>query len=355
MPIRTTYGDLTASGIDQTLGFPNCNSKFLKLANRAQLTLSQGGRWFGTVVTMRFCQYQGCITFPREVGTVERMDICQHSVYVRNQWWEFQTNYVVPSYDRCKQYGWSNELLPKNKACQFQDLEAPAYYQLYPQSAADVGKVVLLQGINAGTGQYVTENVTLALPYAQSAYQYAPPGLSGVQKPVCMGQINVTAFYPSANTYAAVAIWDATDTAPWYNRFYLVNRPKWCCDNVAPSINNACTDYGDGCTPALLNCPCGVAATFLVRREFIPVGQLPNGQGDPSAWLFIGNIPALMEEMQALKARDQNQFDIANGHHAAALQYLNDELDKYQPPQQITTNVQPYGSAQPARVMRWFV
>ena len=214
MPQRSTLNDLLNSGVGQAIGIPSCNARFLALANRAQNELSRCGRWYGTVVKMRFCQYQNCITLPREVATIEKMHECRHTTYIRNQWWEFQDNYVVPSYATGPGgnipglgYGWINpEMLPRENVCTFQDMTQPGYVQLYPQSAADVGQSILLQGINAGTMQPVSENVVLALPYAQSAYQYLPPGLSGVQKPVTTGQVNVTAYYPGTASYAAIGI-----------------------------------------------------------------------------------------------------------------------------------------------------
>lgn len=349
MPIRTTFADLQASGVGDTLNLPPCNARFIALANRAQRTLGDAGRWYGTVVVMRFCQYGGCITFPREVAVVEKMDIWRHSVYIRNQWWEFQTDYPVPPVGQgaCRQRGWTPELLDRGNACTFQDIQvSPAYVQLYPQSLADIGKVITLQGINAANLQPVTEQVTLATPFAQSAYQYLPPGLSGVIKPVTAGQVNVTAYYPVTQQYAPLAVWEASETNPWYVRKYLVNYPS-CCQSNQPPQGTYCTDYGTGCAPALVNCQNGIAASFLVRREFVPVSV-------PSDWMFISNIEAVREEMLALNSRDQHQFDLAAQHHATAIQLLRNELDKYQPPQQITVNAQPWGDAHPRRVFGGF-
>ena len=243
MPIRTTFADLQASGVGDTLNLPPCNARFIQLANRAQRTLADAGRWYGTVVVGRFCQYNGCITFPRDVAVVERMDICRNSVYIRNQWWEFQTDYPVPPVGQSKQQqsGWTPELLPRDNVCTFQDVTgSAAYIQLYPQSLADVGKVVILQGINAATLQPASESVMLASPYAQSAYQYLPPGLTGVQKPVTVAQINVTAYYPSTLQSAPIGIWEPSETAPWYVRKYLLNFPSYC-QSVQPPQGSCCT------------------------------------------------------------------------------------------------------------------
>jgi len=351
MPIRTTFADLQNSGVGDTLNLPPCNARFIALANRAQRTLADAGRWYGTIVVMRFCQYNGCITFPRDVAVVEKMDICRESVYIRNQWWEFQTDYPVPPVGQSKQQqqGWTPELLPRNNVCTFQDVTgSPAYIQLYPQSAADVGKIILLQGIDSSTLQPVQESVTLTLPYAQSAYQYLPPGLTGVQKPVTVGQINVTAYYPTSTQSAPIAIWEASETDPWYIRRYLLNFPTYCASNAPVTGGNCCTDYGTGCATALTNCQNGIAATFLVRREFVPVLVATD-------WMFIQNIEAVREEMMALNSRDQHQFDLASQHHAIAIQLLRNELDKYQPPQQITVNCQPWGDAHPRRVFGAFI
>ena len=350
MPIRTTLADLQSSAVGAALGILECDPRFIALANRAQRSLADGGRWYGTVVVMRFCQYGGCITFPREVAVVEKMDICRQSTYIRNQWWEFQTDYPVPPVGTtCLQKGWTRELLDRGNACTFQDVVgAPAFIQLYPQSVADVGKVIVLQGIDAGTLNPVSESVTLpASGYVQSAYQYLPPGLTGVIKPVTTGQINVTAYYPAQIQYAAIGLWEASETNPWYVRKYLLNFPQ-CCQSPPPGPNNFCTDYGTGCAPALVNCQNGITATFLVRREFIPALV-------PTDWMFIQNIEAVREEMLALNARDQHQFELSEPHHQQALRYLRNELDKYQPPQQITVNAQPWGDAHPGRIFAGFM
>ena len=349
MPIRSTLADLQAAFTQaDTLGFKACSPKFLSLANRAQRTLADGGRWYGTVVTARFCQYNGCITFPRNVAVVEKMDICRHSVYIRNQWWEYQTDYPVPSMNRCQQQGWTPELLPRNNVCTFQDLSTTGYIQLYPQSLADVGKIILIQGINAATNEPIEENITLASPFAQSIYQYVAPGLTGVQKPVTTAQVNVTAYYPVSGTYAPIAVWEASEKNPWYIRKYLVNFPNYCQANATTTgCGNYCTDYGTGCAPALVNCQNGIAASFLVRLEVVPLLV-------PTDWLFITNVEAMLREIQSLNASDQNQFEISETLHQQALRLLRNELDKYQPPQQITVNAQPWGDAHPRRVFGGF-
>jgi hypothetical protein len=71
--------------------------------------------------------------------------------------------------------------------------------------------------------------------------------------------------------------------------------------------------------------------------------------------MFINNIEAVRDEMIALNAKDQNHYDIYQAQHSTALKSLQNELDKYRPPQQFTANVEPHGSSHPWRIFNGFI
>jgi len=341
MPNVATLADIQDYGIDQQIGIPSCDPRFIKLVNKAQKWLSESGRWYGSIAAMRFCFSQGgCITLPRQVATVEKMTVCEVGLQVRNQWWEFQeyqwwsdastTNPNYNSQNGLWQYNPTRELLDRGRVCTAYDVSGGAQYiQLYPSSASDAGKKIILQGKDVNNYP-IFETLTLpATGYVQSTNLFAPPGITAVQKPITVGQVNVNSYDPVLGQASFLGFWEASEKYPNYIRKYFLNWQSVCNQNQ--NVGITCCDQGNGCQPALVGCT-GITSTMLVRLEFIDALV-------PTDWLFIPNLKALEMGMMSDWHESRNNHADAIAFRKRAIDILRAELDKYQPPNQATVRV----------------
>lgn len=352
--MRTNLGQAKSanSGIAQSVGIPACDPRFTALLNRAQQRAADMGKWWGTYKRLRVCVLKNCITWPREVKVVEGFNQCGWSLPVRNLWYDFQENVLAPSAETCACA--QSQLLDRNTVCQYRDFDGPSYVRIYPSSATDAGKKVLLQGLDSngvpvrtlnGSEWVDGEYVTLAYPFVTSTTIFKAPGLTGVQKPVTNKSLTAFSVLASTDVETQIAIWEPSEENPCYRRSYLTVRGKRCEPSAPGTV--ACEDRGDGCEPAMDNCS-QVVADVIVRREFIPASV-------DSDWLFISNLTAVNSFMKAIQKEDKNQYDLAEQEIQRGLRALRNELDAYSPPQQTKINVETMGTARLSRVFGGFI
>lgn len=346
---RLTLGKLKhrSSGIAQAVGIPACDQRFTDLANWAQESLANDGKWWGTIVKLRVCVTANCIVWPREVKTVEAFNLLSYSLPVRNKWFEFQEYVAAPKLADCSCV--SQYLIDRDMTCQHTDFSAPSYIRLYPRSSTDVGKQILLQGKDPNgvtirsqndAGEWIDgEYVTLAYPYSTSTSIFLQPGLEGSQKPVTNGDVIVMAVNYATLEETQIAIWQPSEETPYYRRSYLTKYATQCSGDSS--------DCGDGCSLPTTNCT-GPTADVIIRRECLPVSV-------DSDWMFLGEPNAYLHEMRRRKHILANQYDMAAAEHKLALDALNSELKAYSPPTQVQVNAEIFGSAKFSSVIGGFI
>lgn len=348
--MRTTLGNAKNSALPAAVGLNACDPRFVQLLNDAQYRLSEDGKWWGTYARMNVCAPRACLTWPREVKTVEGFNLCGWSIPIRNGWFEFQT-YVRAPQAGCSDNGYCQtpQLLERGlpPACQYRDFDVDSTIRLYP-NAADVGLRVLLQGKDANgvvirTLDTVSGNVidgeylTLALPFVESVSTFKKPNLTGVQKPVTKYNVTATSVDPDLGTETEIAVWQPSETNPSYRRTYLVNRP-----NCGTNLTWQCKDHGDGCRPADALCT-DLSVEVLYRQEFIPALV-------DSDWLIISKLPALEREMVAIQQERRNEDEQSELNHKRAIRMLRQELEAYSPQQRLVITNLPEGNADFNRV-----
>lgn len=347
--MRKTLAQAKSSSIPQAVGLAACDPRFLMLLNEAQARLADMGKWWGTYKRMRICVTAGCITWPREVKTVEAMNVCGVSIPIQNGWFEFQQDVPAPGIgcESCEQ----RQLLDRGLVPQHRDFTGLSKVRIYPASASDVDKRVLLQGDDANgnpirtldsvSGEYVWgEYVTLAMPFVESASMFAAPLLTGAQKPVTNGQLVVTGVNVATSVETEIAVWSPAEQNPQYRRTYLLNRPTGC-------TGGDCEDAGDGCTPAATDCT-GSMMEAIVRLEFVPALV-------DSDWLFIGNLQAIKHMMRAIQKEDRNEYAESEREVQLSLRALRNELEAYSPKERTVVNVLSYGTANPRKIFSGFI
>jgi hypothetical protein len=347
--MRKTLLQAKSGTIPQAVGYAACDSRFVMLLNEAQSRLADMGKWWGTYKRMRICVTAGCITWPREVKTVEAMNVCGIGIPVQNGWYEFQQDVPAPGIgcESCEQ----RQLLDRGMVTQYRDFTGLSKVRIYASSASDYGKRVLLQGIDANgdairtldavSGDYVWgEYVTLAAGFVETVNSFASPLLTGAQKAVTNGRLTVTGVNVVSGVETEVAVWEPAEENPQYRRTYLVNRPTGCNDG-------SCSDDGDGCTPAVTDCT-GSMMEAIVRLEFVPAAV-------DSDWLFIGNLQGLKHMMRAIQKEDRNEYNEAEREIQLALRALRNELEAYSPKERTVVNVLMYGTATPRKIFSGFI
>lgn len=349
---RLTLADIKASGVPGAVNLNACDPRFTTLVNDACRRLAQEGKWWGSYARGRVCAPKGCMTWPREVMTIEGMNICGWSIPIRNAWFEFQTNIRAPRVGCGRENCTQPQLLERGlpPACQYRDFVGNSTVRLYP-NAADVGKRILLQGNDANgvpvrmvdsvSGNVVYgEYVTLALPFAESSNVFKYPHLTGVQKPVTSYNVIATAVNQATSVETEIAVWQPSETNPSYRRTYLLNKPG------CPNLNWTCNDLGDGCEPKDESCT-DLQVEILYRVEFIPALV-------DSDWLYISRMDAIEYEMRALQQERRNEDAGAELNHKRAVRSLRQELEAYSPSQYMVVTALPEGTASFNRVSNYW-
>lgn len=339
--MRKTLADAKNSTIPGAIGIAACSPEFLTLLNEAQARLGDMGKWWGTYKRMRICGTLNCIIWPREVKTVEGLNVCSYSVPIANMWYEFQEDVYSPK------VGCNGDvpcdptmLLDRGNVPQSRLFTANSYIKLVPASSTDDNKRILLQGTDPngnairsqdGAGWVWGEYVVLASPFAQSVNAFAPQNLTGAQKPVTDDVVRVYAVNVLTAQETLIATWEPSETNPQYRRTFLTDLPE-LCDTSGTACTSDCADNGDGCEAALEDCT-NITLEAIVRLEFIPALV-------DTDWLFISNLQALKHMMKAIQKEDKNQYQEAEREVQLALRALRNELEAYSPDDRTVINLQ---------------
>lgn len=341
--MRTTLAQakLSSSGIQRSINIAACDPRFIEYVNNSQQRLAEMGQWWGTYRRIWVCLTSACVTWPREVANPQGFRICNEGIDLLNEWYEFGESVKGFDEDQCG----PPALVERTNSCQFADTSALSKIRIYPTVAADAGVKILLQGIESngnpirtqvGANYVDGEQVTLASPFVTTTFEFAAPGLLGVQKPITKGRLNVFSVDPDSGLETKIAIWEASEVNPTYRRHWIPN---------LPGSSSCCATTGDGCSsaPACSD----VLGEAIVRLEFIPATV-------DTDWLFISNLQAVACGVRAINHEEKNNQQGAEIEWERAKRILRNELEKFSPATLTRVNVQPHGSAHPRRIFGGF-
>jgi hypothetical protein len=310
---RLTVLDLKNSRIPAALGLclPSDNTRFLGWLNEAQERLLAYGRWWGSIVEAQFCTTEGCLVFPREVGTVEQIAICGYPVELANAWYEFTTNLAkIETCDGCctaengtagmRGNAWPcGHLQVRNRAKQAASFAwtrgSNKVLRFYPTHSDDVGKTIVVQGYdsnniwvrtNPGSGVIDGERVTLALPFVDTVTVWYPGSPSAIQKAVTSYRVLMYEYDTSSTLLRQLGDYQPSETNPLYRVAYVPGFSGITCGGCCDDDTNRRT------------------ITALVKLAHINL----TADGD---WVLFQNIAAYKEAMMAV--RDWENGDIASG------------------------------------------
>lgn len=283
--------------------------RVLEYLNRGVRRLLKKGKWVGTLVAYRICANNDCLTWPRQIQTIELAAVCDKPIKVRNSWYEF--NESGPGI----QSGTSGlKLVDRGEHCAFDDItggETDRKIKIYADVAEGSGKYIILQGYDQN-GNWIRTQVSgswidgerVAIPAAANLQSLSTKyfsKLSRVIKDETNGAIRLYEYNASTSANVrALAIYEPDETLPSYRRSYL------------PGLSQV--RRGSECESATVD--------VIAKLRFVPVFQ-------ENDFLIIGNIDALEEETRALVHFDNKNYPDAYRQEGVAVKLLDEELSAF--------------------------
>lgn len=301
---------------------------FKGLLNRATSKLMRRGDFVGTIVPIYVCVYSGCVVFPRYVGEVRKINVCNRTVSIKNSWSDFNLfgsdwRNTWGSWSGDELFNWqrgggcNGRMIGSNSTPVFQDVQGDGrLIRAYARLNMDLGKTMTVFGID-NNGQPLmhqdeVENwvdgkiITFEKPFA-STDTYVRR-IDRVLKDKTQGIIDVYAYNVAQDVLEPIAHYEPSETNPAYAKYQL----HAGCANSLKSV------------------------VALVKLRYIPV------QVDTDL-VLIENLDALGEMIQSIKSEDAGDTGAAREHEVNAVMELNLDLANRDDTDGITVQNAPFG------------
>jgi hypothetical protein len=251
------------------------------------------------------------ITPPWDVARVVAMTVCQGPVQIRNRLFEYMPYHSgrrpLGCTNSTSSYGQTLEAYERANVITMADFVSGSAIRLYTTNDNDANSKVLIQGkdINGSTvysedpntGQAIQgEYVVLATPFVDTLYRYSE--LTGIQKDITWGDVQFF-MVDAAGTETALTVMQPGEDTTLLRRYYINGLPRSCCNASTIQVKAMC------------------------RMDFVQARS-------DADYLYIQNIPALIEEVQAIRYGRMDlpaAQTIASSHHAMALRLLFGQMD----------------------------
>jgi hypothetical protein len=292
--------------IASAAGICSDDVRVISYLNRGVRRLLNKGKWAGTTIRYRVCVNSDCITWPRQIQTIEAVAVCDRPSKVRNEWFEFlEAGQGIMGTDS----GNGLQLVDRGEACSFDDITAGstiARIRVYSDVVEAASKYIILQGYDEngnwirtqdGTTWIDGEKVTIStVPATPAVTTKKFSALVRVIKDVTNGMIRLYEYNGTSNV-RALAFYEPDEKLPSYRRSFI---PELADVNTSSTCESASVEV-------------------MAKLRFMEVSN-------ENDFLLIGNVDALEEITRALVAYDQKQWPEAKAFEATALQLLQDEL-----------------------------
>lgn len=153
--MRNTLQNLMDSRVPYNLGICPTDPRLVQWSNEGIQRLLWLGKYWGTTSIFDICTTNGCITVPREIATVEAVNVCGQPVPVRDFWYQFLANGPGSWEDYCSTwnngtqwFGCANGgLISKGNRPTFGEIGlTPSQISFACDVSTDIGKKVLVLG-----------------------------------------------------------------------------------------------------------------------------------------------------------------------------------------------------------------
>jgi len=318
---RLTVLDLINSRCPAALGLclPGDRTRFLQWLNEAEGRMLAYGRWWGSIVEAQFCVEQGCLVWPRQVGSIEQVAICGQPIEIENSWYSYTTNlaHIENCSGCCGGSGGSgsaSNMRGNAWACGHMNMrmrakEAASFawtrgsnkvLRFYPTHSDDVGKQIVVQGYDSnniwvrtnpgGTGVIDGELITLALPFTDTTTLWYPGSPSAIQKDVTSYRVLMYEYDTVTNIARQLGDYQPSETNPSYRVSYIPHFDRINC--------------GRSCTTGDTN---RRTVTALVKLAHVEL------EADRDWVIFQGDAATSAYKEAMLAVRDWENGDLASG------------------------------------------
>ncbi len=331
-----TFGQVKESRLKEVVNSCRDSEDFRSLLNEATQALLERGDWRGTLQPIRVCVNNGCITWPRLVHSVRKLNIFHREIQVENLWWQFIDRDFYSNWIGLDYWNVVRPLVPREHQSEmdavgyfstYNDVPSVSFIQVYPTVPEDVGKTVTIFGKDLNGVTLRTKNaqgtytdgcvIIMQLPFAQSPIALQP-GPIRVLKQETLGDVRLYSFDAVNGNTLDLGVYAPTEITPSYSRYKL-------------HVRHNC---GDGCKM--------ITALALVKLEFIPVKC-------DSDIVLIDNRQALKSMCQSIKYKEAKDFSNATAFMADAVHELNLQLQNETPDFMTPVLFKSFGTARPHR------
>lgn len=305
--MRLRYSDVKAQ-CAKSLNLAVADSRVLTVVNEACERLLYEMKSVGTYARYNICTASHCLTWPREIETIEAAAFCQTPVTIRNSWYEFLE--AGPGLIDCG-CGPCLTLVDRGNAIAFDDVtgtgkklaiyadgtEAAGARVLIRYYDLNGNKVYSVDGANTIEGEYLL--IPAAGGYTYSTYEVFPNGLYEVIKPVTKRVIRLYEYTIVGGALKPLAYYEPDEELPSYRRSYI------------PCLEGT----GDSCAT--------MPVTVQAKLRFVPA------TGDNSI-LSIANRGAVRLACQAIKKEEDNLLGEAAMYWQQAIRAMDKQLEHWQ-------------------------
>lgn len=306
--MRLTFGQAKAT-VATVLNMASSDSRVIGYVNRACERLLFEGKWRDTVVNYAVCVNDGCLTWPREIDTIEAVEACSVALIIRNGWFEFLESGAGFQSDDSN--GAAATLIDRGESIAFDDIKTTGYkLAVWCDANEAAGAKILLRYYDSnGNKVYSTvsgareEGEYLTLPaagnYVYSSKEVLPFGWYGVIKPVTNRVIRVYAYRISDATITPLAYYEPDEEVPVYRR------------SLIPGLSNqGSTGTGDCSTK-----------TVIVRAKIRFIAAV-----NDNSILQIPHLDAIRLACQAIRKEENNLIADAATYWQMAIGCLDKQL-----------------------------
>lgn len=317
--MRVTAQQLRLSAFPTRVGLCQADApRIFELANECiQRLLFAGGEtgFFGCWAKVAFLvqRTNPFITLPPGFARAINIDVCRKPIRVQNEFMEFLEYGIglreAPPQIRGNFCG-ALQGFERGNYPTLIDLPAPSYLRLYATDPADYNRRLLVGSAKDqnGLGIYTQDGLqsvngfylTLKAPFDTSPFLVS--SFQNIAKDFTQGDVLLTAVDPTTGAETTLSRYGPDEISPSYRRYYFNALPTNCC-SISPI------------TPGL------VQVTAMLKYEYQPIRR-------DTDFLIIGNIPALIEEAQAIRYSSIDEPTAAQleaKHHKKAISLLQAE------------------------------
>lgn len=275
--------------------------------NRACERLLYRSKWVDSYARYRVCIIEACVTWPRELETIEAAAISDYPMVLRTSWYEFLgSGPGTLSVD--SDIGVT--LVDRGNSLTFDEVAGTdKKIAVYCDGTETTGTTILLKYRDAtgnkkftleGTTTYEGEKVSLppAGAYTYTASVVASGGLYGVVKPETNNMVRLYEYDTTTGALRPLAFYEPKETVPSYR------------SSLVPGI-----DPG--------SCANGLTLIVMGKKRFIPVAE------DDDV-LMIPHLDAVRLACQAILAEEGNLIQEGVAFWALANQALNEQSRHWQ-------------------------